>query len=897
MVHVLFQVLDVDYVVTDNKPVVRIFCKTENGNSACLFYDKFSPYFYIRANDTEKLGQMKDIKNYKTVKKFIPFGYVDNQEELVEVTVFNPQDVPTIKDRLIKERIAKESFESDILFKYRFMVDFGITGMSWIDVDAEKISTKTVKAPSYMIKRFNGQTKKADTKLKILSLDIECLPTDPKKPLDPKNNTIIMISMAFSPSYKNKTSVVLLAKHATINDTKSFHSEKEMLQEFCSILDSYDPDIVTGYNINAFDMPYILERLKKHNIPQTIGRAHDKNAFTRTMGIIQYSAVTGRIVADPYQILKRDPWIKLHRYDLKTVSKELLKEEKGDVEYGEMEKLWNSNGEELTRFVEYSRKDAQLNLKLLLDRGMLDKFFEICKITGVLMQDTFGGQTQRIETMLLHDFKKKNFVMPAKTFRAENKKRDSKKHNETELKGATVLEPEKGLHADGCVLVLDFKSLYPSIMRTYNISPDTLLPKNSKIEEYNEAPNGARFVKESVRQGIFPELLQKLLEARRTAKKEMKNSTADTKRILNARQLALKDISNSFYGYTGYIRARLFMLDVANAITAYGRQNIERTKKLVEDNFNVKVVYGDTDSIFVKTKITNLDEAKVLGDEISEFVTKKLGGYLELEFEKIYRTFLILTKKRYVGWSFRKEGDEWKDTIEMKGIETVRRDWCSLVSETMREVIDTILKEGDVQKAMKTVRKVIEDLRQGKVDLDKLTVIKGITKNIESYDGILPHIELARKMARRNPQEPPKVGDRIGFVIIRGNQLLSKRAEDPKYIRKNNLEIDSDYYIQAQLIPPIERIFSSLNVSKTELIGLGRQTNLGDIVNGPAKQTKRQIDVSFSKTEQLSSWEEFVCSKCHKNYKNMPLRGCCTCGGDLKISCNGYLGDKIKLHK
>lgn len=886
----LFQIIDVDYVFADNKPVVRIFCRTENGGSACLLYDKFSPYFYIKPkSNTERLNEIKEIKKIESVKKFLPFGYNDEKEDLLKITVFNPQDVPAIKDMLLKERIAQETFESDILFKYRFMVDFCITGMSWIDADVTKVSTKTVKTNTYLLNEIKDQGNKIDNNMRILSLDIECLPTDPKKPLDPKNNTIIMISLVFTHPFRNKSSLVLLAKPATGKDVRGFSSEKEMLEEFKNIVDTYDPDIITGYNINAFDMPYLLERMRKHSIPQSIGRANDKNAFTKSMGMFQYSAVPGRIVVDPYQILKRDPWVKLHRYDLKTVAREMLKEEKGDVEYGEMERLWNSSGEELERFIEYSRKDSQLNMNLIIKRGMLDKFFEICKITGVLMQDTFGGQTQRIETMLLHDFKKKDFVMPTKTFRPE------KDREVQDLKGATVLEPAKGLHSDGCILVLDFKSLYPSIMRTYNISPDTLI-LTKKVDKYNEAPNKVLFVQESVRQGIFPELLQKLVEARIDAKKKMKDSDPDTKRVLNARQLALKDISNSFYGYTGYARARLFMLDVANAITAYGRKNIEKTKNLIEEKFDAQIVYGDTDSVFVKTKTTNLDEAKAIGEKISEYVTKELGGYLELEFEKTYRTFLILTKKRYVGWSFRKEGDEWKDSIEMKGIETVRRDWCPLVSKTMREVIDIILKEGDVQKAMKSVRKVIEELREGKIDIEKLTVIKGITRNLESYDGTLPHIELAKKIAARNPSQAPKVGDRIGFVIIKGNQpLLSKRAEDPAYIKNNNLEIDSEYYIKQQILPPIERIFISLNVSRNELIGLGRQMSLGDIVNGTKREMKHQIPISYDKTEQLTGWEDFICMKCHKTLKSMPLRGCCTCGGELKISCNGSIGDKVKL--
>ena len=886
----LFQVLDVDYVFTGGKPLVRLFGKTERGNAACLFYDKFFPYFYVRPREQITLPTtIREIKTVEQVKRFLPLGYQREQTDLLKVTLFNPQDVPIVKERLLKEGIAAEAFESDILFKYRFLVDFGITGMSWIDVDAEKVISKTVKVQPYTVRSFNTQTPRAEANLSTLSLDIECLPTDPNKPLDPKNNVIIMISLTFIPAFRNRQTLVLLAKPASGKDVKGCSSEKEMLMEFCSVMDAYDPDIVTGYNINAFDLPFILERLRHHKLPLSLGRAVDKVAFVKTFGMSAHGTIPGRVVVDPYQILRRDPWLKLHRYDLKTVARTLLGQEKGDVAYNEMERLWDSNGEELSRFIEYSRKDSQLNMQLVIEKGLLDKFFEVCRITGVLLQDTFGGQTQRIETMLLHDFRRKKFVMPSKSFSGPF--RETKNHSD--LKGAAVLEPTKGLHTEGCVLVLDFKSLYPSIMRTYNISPDTLLTTGD--EASTQAPNGARFVTDAVRHGIFPDLLQKLLEARREAKKAMKEADGEHKRILNARQLARKDISNSFYGYTGYARARLFMLDVANAITAHGRLNIEKTKKLVEEQFKTDVVYGDTDSIFVKTQTTNLDEAKELGDRISTFVTKELGGYLELEFEKIYRTFLILTKKRYVGWAFRKEDENWKDTIEMKGIETVRRDWCPLVSETMREVINIILKDGDVKRAMKTVRHVVDEIRQGKIDLDKLTIIKGITKHPDSYDGMLPHIELARKLSRRNPQEAPKIGDRIGFVIVRGNQMLSKRAEDPAYVKKHNLAIDSDYYIQAQLLPPVERIFASLNVSKDELVGLGRQTSLGDIVNGTKPHTKRDIPLSFTDTK-LDDWEEFVCASCHMTYRSMPLRGSCkACGGELQIGNHGSVGKTVYL--
>ena len=380
----------------------------------------------------------------------------------------------------------------------------------------------------------------------------------------------------------------------------------------------------------------------------------------------------------------------------------------------------------------------------------------------------------------------------------------------------------------------------------------------------------------------------------------MKTAKGDEKRILNAKQLALKDMSNSFYGYTGYIRARLYMIDVANTVTAYGRDNLLKTKKLVEDTFNLEILYADTDSVFLRTNITDLDEAKKEGEKISKFITENLPGYLELQFEKIYRSFLILTKKRYAGWKFELTGDGWKDEIEMKGIETIRRDWCPLVTETMEKVINIILREGDLKKAIAEVRRVLEQLRKNEIQLDKLTVTKGITKSIDSYEGTLPHIELARKLTTRNPYDPPKIGDRLDFVIIKGNQLLSKRAEDPKYVKEHKLQIDSEYYMEAQLFPPIERILNALGITKSELLGSGRQVSIHDIMNGGSKREKQNINMSFSTKQKeppkdipVDGWEGLICKKCNKQYRRMPLQGTCECGGALLIANHGSVSTKL----
>ncbi len=890
----LMQILDVDYFTGANKPVVRIFGRNEKGQSVCALYDQLLPYFYVECPD-EKVDEIKKIAQVKLVEDvqmFLPIGYSSEKSILRKITLTNPQDVPDIRDKLFAMSV-RNIYEADILFKYRFMVDMGLYGMQWINAEGKGASTKVSKVPTIAAQKIEAVARSENMKIKILSFDIECVSGDMKRLPEAKRDPIAMISLAFSEEHRGKKDLVLVGRNFSGENSKGFPNEKEMLEEFIKVIEEYDPDVITGYNINNFDLPYVLDRLKANKLSlSSMGRS-DKPMFGRNMGMNFEFTIPGRVVFDPYQILKRDPWLKFHKYDLNTVAMKMLGEQKLDVEYSEMLTLWNGKREDLARFVEYARKDADLALRLVTEKGLLDKFFELSKISGLLLQDVLGGQTRRVDTMLLHEFKKKGFVMPLSPSKSDLIRRNKERDKEG-LKGATVLEPLKGLHADGCVLVLDFKSLYPSIMRTFNISPDTLLMGREDLD-HQTSPTGAKFVTAEVREGILPRLLTDLIDMRGKIKKEMKTASGEAKRILNAKQLAIKDMSNSFYGYTGYVRARLYTIDVAASITAYGRINIEKTKDLVGNKFGLVVVYGDTDSIFLKAKTIDLDEAKKLGEEVSKYITDNLPGYLELQFEKIYRTFLILTKKRYAGLRYDFAGGKWTSEIEMRGIETVRRDWCPLVSEVMNKVLDMLLKEGDLEKAIKLVKEVLEKLRKNEVELEKLTIVKGITKSVDSYEGLQPHIELARKMAARNPQDAPRVGDRLGFVIIKGNALLSRRSEDPKYARKHSLEIDSDYYIQSQLLPPIERIFSAAGIEKSEILGGGRQVSLGDIMNGSKRQMKHDIEVRFEKKkeeETLKGWDEFICKNCKKSYKTLPLKGSCNCGGELLMSFHGLMSSK-----
>lgn len=876
------QVLDCDYILTNGKPIVRIFGKNEKGETICVFFNGILPYFYLHC-DEEKFDEIaKDLQKkfgVKTeiVEKIIPIGFHPNPVKMLKIIGTDPSKIPEIRDYAKKYGTP---YEADILFKYRVLVDKGIYGMSWIKAKGRWVSTTTVKCKAFEADEIIPEEESKNAPLKYLSIDIECMPQAERLP-DPSKDPIVIISMVFYPPYKGKEHIVLVAKpFSAENNILGFENEKQMLEKFVEILLDYDPDIILGYNILNFDFPYLIKRLEINKVRRDIGRC-EKLPVLKKLSAGYSISLTGRVIVDPYDIIKKDVYIRLKRYDLNTVAKYFLNEEKIEIDgVKEMKKLWNGTREDLLKFTAYCKKDAELALRLIIEKDLLEKFFELSKISGLLLQDVFGGQSQRHECKLLHEFKKRNMVLPCKPDEKEIERRKEER-KKLGLKGAIVLDPKVGLHNDGCILVLDFASLYPSIIRTFNICPTTLLLDNADNYEHITSPTGAKFVAPSVREGVFPAIVKELIETRKKVKKQMKEETdPEKKRILDAKQHALKIMANSLYGYLGFLPARLYLLEIANSITAFGRENILKTKELVENNFPVEIVYGDTDSIFVKTKTTDLEEAEKLGNEISEFVSSRLPGYLTLEFEKIFKSFLILTKKRYAGWKFERDPNSptgWKEEIEMKGIETVRRDWCSLTSETMEKVIKIILKEGNIFAAAEHVRNVIKELSQGKVPLEKLTIVKSLTKPPEEYDGVQPHVELAKKLKQRDPTRAPSVGDRIEFVIVKGNQMLSKRAEDPKYVIEKGLEIDANYYIENQILPPIERIFEVCGITKAELLEGSKQQNLFDFYIKKKPERKKPEELV------LDSFEGVVCFSCKWSFRRPLLSGICPRCGNTKL--------------
>lgn len=894
---IVFQLIDCDYVQINNSPVVRLFGKTKEGKTVCAFYKNHYPYFYILPKEgaEDKIIEFLNKKfihlvtKVEETEKFLPIGFKKNKTKLLKVTLKNPSEVPSIREELKAEKIAKEIFEADILFKYRFMSDFKISGMKWYKVSGECKNTTTVKADRMIeIKNIEEVEDSSNVQFKFLSVDIEIVSNKETLP-DPKTDKIAIISLAFSPSFNDKDTLVLISKSTKTNkDVICFRNEKEMLEEFIRIVNSFDPDVITGYNINNFDLPYITERLRECNVFPSFGRCNQKPVISMKIGTKSRNTITGRVFVDVYKIVKEAvekgqvKIFKLKRYGLGDVAKEILGETKVDISHSEIPKYWNGNEEQVNKLIEYAKKDAVLALRILLEKNLLDKFIEISRITGILLQDVLdGGETARIENLLLREFNKQDFVLPLKPDSNDVLKRMEEREAKS-LKGALVLEPDAGLHTN--VIYLDFKSLYPHIFIAYNICPTTLLTEKMDIEKIM-TPNKIEFVAKNIREGLIPKIVRYLVNERDRLKKLMKTANEKEKRILDTKQDALKIVANSFYGQTGYLRAKLYVLDIANAVTGSGRELIQTTKENVESDPRFKVIYGDTDSIMVKPFTDNIEETFNIGSEIEKKINEKFKGMFQIKLENVFKTILILTKKRYVGLSVEKSNDGWKENIMMKGIETVRRDWCDLASETLLNVLEIILKEQTPKKAFAYVKDVLQKLEKNQIPIEKLVVTKSISKPVKEYKGVQPHVELLKKLRKRSPTSAPGMGDRIGYVIVKGSQLMSERAEDPDYIKEHGLKIDSRYYIENQVLPPLERVFEAMNISKSELVGMGKQLVLSEAIR-EAKKPEKIV---------LNSIEGFVCNKCNKPFRRVPLVGKCNCGGEILFCSNGLRSRNVTL--
>jgi DNA polymerase delta subunit 1 len=476
--------------------------------------------------------------------------------------------------------------------------------------------------------------------------------------------------------------------------------------------------------------------------------------------------------------------------------------------------------------------------------------------------------------------------------------------------GATVLDPKVGYYTDP-VTVLDFKSLYPSIIIAHNLCYTTLVDSEYvrankdmvRDRDYVVTPTGEFFLTPAVKAGLLPLILRELLAAREIVKSEIRNETDPfMKNVLKSRELAFKVMANSVYGFTGTGSAGMLpCLPVSSSITGYGRDMLLKTKKLTEDKFGYGVLYGDTDSVMIDTKSKTISEASERGKEVAVCVTEVFDDPIALMFEKIYVPWVLLSKKRYVGGKY-ESASVHTPVIDAKGIETKRRDNCRLVTRVMEEIIDDLIFRKDPESAVARAKNAISKVLTNDVDISELIISKSISK--EDYVAKQPHVELVKRMMKRGEQHPG-LRTRVPYIIVNmgPKDNVCDCSEDPLYALQRGLEPSAYYYIEHQLRKPVTRLLTPIlgsddMVNKTVFKGshmnkrrlFSRPKKRGGIVkfckamteclvchclcdnvvckhcleSGRARSNMAELKRRFSEIEEIDSIDEMVCKKCRK---------------------------------
>lgn len=903
--------------------IIRIFGVTREGHSVCCNVHGFEPYFYISCppgmgpDDISRFhqvleGRMREVNRNNRVPKFvrriemvqkrsIMYYQLQSSHPFLKIVVALPTMVTScrgILDRGIQiEGFGMKNFvtyESNVLFALRFMVDCSIVGGNWIEVPAGKYK-KTAKNLSYCQLEFDclyseltshipeGEFSKM-APFRILSFDIECAGRKGHFP-EPTHDPVIQVANLVTlqgedqPFVRNVMTLKSCSPIVGV-DVMSFETEREVLLAWRDFIREVDPDIIIGYNICKFDLPYLIERASVLGIAEfpILGRIRnsrvrvkDTTFSSRQYGTRESKEVTveGRVQFDLLQVMQRD--YKLSSYSLNSVSAHFLSEQKEDVHHSIISDLQNGNAETRRRLAVYCLKDAYLPQRLLDKLMFIYNYVEMARVTGVPISFLLSrGQSIKVLSQLLRKAKQKNLVLP-------NVKQAGSEQGTYE--GATVLEANAGFY-EKPIATLDFASLYPSIMMAYNlcyctlVTPEDVHKLNLPPECVNKTPSGEIFVKSSLQKGILPEILEELLAARKRAKADLKEAKDPLeKAVLDGRQLALKISANSVYGFTGATVGQLPCLEISSSVTSYGRQMIEHTKKLVEEKFttlggyehNAEVIYGDTDSVMVLFGVSTVEAAMNLGREAAEYISGTFMKPIKLEFEKVYYPYLLISKKRYAGllWT---NPDKF-DKMDTKGIETVRRDNCLLVKNLVKECLHKILIDRDIPGAVQYVKNTIADLLMNRMDLSLLVITKGLTKTGDDYEVKTAHVELAERMRKRDAATAPNVGDRVPYVIIKAAKGAKayERSEDPIYVLENNIPIDPQYYLENQISKPLLRIFEPIlkNASKELLHGSHtRSISISTPSNsGIMKFAKKQLSCIGCKA-LISNTDRTLCSHC-----------------------------------
>ncbi len=786
--------LDADYVDENGSSVIRLFCKDNRGRTiVCLDYG-FEPYFYILPKKGKEKELKKRVEAIRSVKikrvEIIERTLSGEKKKFVKVFCFLSTDVPNVREivKVWKDVVEKE-YEYSINFYKRYLIDNQIE--QWIDVEGDEIKKKYRTDKVIKVRKVKPVSSDKMPELKLMSFDIETV-DEAGKPI------IVMLSLKSN----NFEKVLTYRRDKHYGKyVEVLKDEKELLERFVELVKEQDPDVLLGFNSDEFDAQIIEKRAEELKVDLAISRDFSKLKFARRARI-STARFKGIVHVDLFQFINNvlSSQLQTEVLTLDAVSAELLGDNKIEIEYEEIIESWRK-GRDLGKLAEYCLKDSDLTLRL--GEFILPQIHELAELSGQLLFDTSRmTYSQLVEWYLSKRAFAMDIIIPNQPKWDEIQRR----RDYSPYTGGFVKEPIGGLHED--IAVMDFRSLYPSIIATFNISPETLNCIDCRKDGYKVPEHNYWFCKR--KKGFVSTVIKELIDRRAMIKNEMKEKPKEYLR-LNNEQLAVKTVTNATYGYFGFASSKWYCHECAESSAAFGRFYIKKVIDEAEKE-GFTVIYGDTDSMFVKTDNNLEKKVKLFLDKMN----KTLPGIIKLDLQGIYNRGIFIPRGVGPGTAKKRYAliDD-KGVLTIRGLEKVRRDWSNVAKDTQEMVLKLILEREDVKGAVKYVKYVIKQLNDGKIPLKDLIIIEQLTKPLSEYKLIGPHVVAARKIKERG--RPIGEGMPILFVITKGKGSISERSEPFEDV--DIKDIDNYYYISHQIVPAALRVLTVLGVTEEELLG------------------------------------------------------------------------------
>lgn len=639
------------------------------------------------------------------------------------------------------------------------------------------------------------------------------------------------------------------------------HNEMALFEHFIELVRHWDPDIFSGYEIERVSWGYLIDRgnlldldmisLLSRILPKDHVRQESKevphledgdsgHVQDRDREYDNDVQIRGRILLNIWRLIRHE--IALTSYTFENVLYHIMHQRCPLHSYKFLTELWQ-NPKTMWIVAEYYLSKVKGTLAILDTLDLIGRTCELAKLFGIQFFEVLSRGSQfRVESMMMRIAKARNYVgvSPSVQQRA---------HMRAPEYLPLILEPQSRLFTDP-LIVLDFQSLYPSVIIGYNycfstclgriehlgskdsfefgatsikIAPD-LLDELLKQNQITVSPCGVAFVTKEVRKGVLPQMLNEILDTRLMVKQSMKMHKTNKllQRVLHSRQLGLKLIANVTYGYTAAnFSGRMPCVEVGDSVVSKGRETLERAIKFVEANkeWKAEVVYGDTDSLFILLPGRNKAQAFTIGQEIAEAVTQDNPTPIKLKFEKVYQPCILQTKKRYVGYMY-ETPDQVDPVYEAKGIETVRRDGCPIVAKTLEKTLRILFETLDVSVIKRYINRQFTKLLKDEISIQDLIFAKEF-RGMKGYKpgACVPALELARKWVLKDPRNIPLSGERVPFIIANGppGLPLIRLVRSPyELLEDKGLKINSYYYITKVITPPLNRCLLLIGVDVRE---------------------------------------------------------------------------------